>query len=54
MREASNKPVYKIVTGNPERKRPLETFWQRPDINIKIDSRNDRIERCGLDSSGSG
>jgi hypothetical protein len=46
--------AYKIPVGKPERKTPLERPRRRPQDNIKTDFKTNRVQRCGLDSSGSG
>jgi hypothetical protein len=42
--------AYRILVGNPERKRPLGRLWHGWDDNIKIDL---KVGGHGLDWSGS-
>jgi hypothetical protein len=46
--------AYRILVGKPGGKKPLGRPRRRWVDNIKIDLRNNRVEWCGLDRTGSG
>jgi len=46
---AYSRPEGGVLTGKPERKRPLKTPWRRWEDNIKIDL---QVMGCGLNSTG--
>jgi hypothetical protein len=46
--------AYSILVGEPEGKKPLGRSRRRWEDNIRMDLREVRVGRSGLDSSGSG
>jgi hypothetical protein len=50
---AEKRNEYRVLVGKSEGKRPLGSSRLRLEDNIKMDY-TDRLERYGLDSSGSG